>query len=75
MYDSKIRASIKEIRDNEQGSTYVRSKLLQKHPNMTIPSARTIQRWWVKEGTNREKGRPMDCEKKDGAKPLMKGGK
>ena len=63
-YRITVRAAIKEIRDNEQGAYYVHSKLKQKYPKLAIPSARTIQRWWVKEGTNRTKGRPREYEKK-----------
>lgn len=64
IYGEEVRGLINEIRDNDQGGGYVRSKLGQKHPEKLIPSERTIQRWWVKEGTNRKKGRPLDVEKK-----------
>jgi len=63
-YGEDVRGLINEIRDNDQGGDYVRSKLGQKHPEKLIPSSRTIQRWWVKEGTNRKKGKPLDIEKK-----------
>ena len=63
-YGSKVRAAVKELRDNQQGGCYVRSKLQQKYPDLAIPSERTLQRWWVKEGTNRTKGRPNEYEKK-----------
>ena len=53
-----------EVRDNKQGADYVRSKLLMKYPDKKIPSTRTINRLWVKQGTNREKGRPTNVEKK-----------
>jgi len=74
-YGEKVRGAVKEIRDNKQGGCYVRSKLIQKHPGLVIPSERTLQRWWVTEQTNREKGRPKKKEKKDGAEPLTKDGK
>lgn len=63
-YDASIQGYAKEIRDNMQGGYYVHSKLVQKYPDQKLPSARTLQRWWVKEGTNRKKGRPTDYEKK-----------
>ena len=52
------------IRDNEQGAAYVHSKLLQKFPKQKTPSIRTLQRAWVKQGTQRPKGKPTDREKK-----------
>lgn len=63
-YSKTIKRAISEIRDNNQGGGYVRSKLEQHYPGQKIPSERTLQRWWVSEGTNREKGRPRDNEKK-----------
>ena len=63
-YSSKLRSLVKELRDNEQGACYICSKLAQKYPDIAIPSERTLQRWWVKAGTNRRKGRPKDYEKK-----------
>lgn len=63
-YGNAVRAKVAEMRDNSQGGCYVLSKLRQKYPEMDAPSERTIQRWWVKEGTNRSKGRPNDYEKK-----------
>ena len=74
-YDSPVRNAVIEIRDNNQGGTYVRSKLKQKHPELVIPHERTLQRWWACEGSNRAKGRPTDTEKKIGAKNHMKHGK
>ena len=75
LYDSFIRHAANEIRDNKQGGTYVRSKLIQKHPELAIPHERTLQRWWVSEGSNRTKGRPSDSEKKVGANKPTKHGK
>lgn len=63
-YNQELWEKVKEIRDNGQGGSYVYSKLNQLYPDLSIPSERTIQRWWVKEGTNRKKGRPLDIEKK-----------
>lgn len=74
-YGKKVRGAVKEIRDNKQGGCYVRSKLIQKYPGLVIPSERTLQRWWVGEQTNREKGRPKKKEKKDGVEPLTKDGR
>lgn len=74
-YGKEIRGVVKEIRDNKQGGSYVRSKIIQKHPELEVPSERTLQRWWVSERTNRAKGRPVKKEKKDGAKRPMKDGK
>jgi len=64
IYKSDTHELIKEVRDNEQGANYVRSKLLMKYPKRKIPCERTIQRLWLKQGTNRSKGRPTDTEKK-----------
>lgn len=55
---------VEEVRDNSQGGSYVRSKLEQIYPDMKAPSERTLQRWWVKQGTNRQRGRPTIHEKK-----------
>lgn len=63
-YRGLVRKKVKELRDNRQGGCYIYSKLKQKYPELAIPSARTLQRWWVKEGSNRPKGRPGDYEKK-----------
>lgn len=63
-YGMEVRSKVAELRDNMQGGCYVRSKLEQKYPKISIPCERTLQRWWVKEGTNRAKGRPNDYEKK-----------
>jgi len=64
IYKEDTHELINEIRDNQQGGNYVRSKLLMKHPDKKIPCARTIQRLWNKQGTARAKGRPTDREKK-----------
>lgn len=63
-FKADTHALIDEVRDNEQGADYVRSKLLIKHPKRKIPCTRTIQRLWLKQGTSRPKGRPTDTEKK-----------
>lgn len=65
-YKEEIRDKVDEIRDNQQGGTYVYSKLKAKHPDLSIPSVRTLTRWWAKEQTNRPKGRPKEKEKKNG---------
>lgn len=64
VYDAEVRAAVKKIRDNQQGGSYVRSKLLKNHPNLPTPCIRTLTRWWNKEGTNRSKGRVRKTEKK-----------
>jgi hypothetical protein len=63
-YDDSIKKKVEELRDNNQGGGYIRSKLKQHYPDVQLPSERTIQRWWVQQGTNRKKGRPRDYEKK-----------
>ncbi|MEM6404667.1 MAG: helix-turn-helix domain-containing protein [Cyanobacteria bacterium P01_D01_bin.116] len=70
-YGEAVRNKVAELRDNEQGSTYIYSKLKEKYPQLPTPSARTLNRWWVKEQTNRPKGRPKEEEKKHGAKNLI----
>jgi hypothetical protein len=73
-YGEEVTTAIASIRDNAQGATYVHSKLLQKYPDLAVPTARTIQRWWEKSGTNRTKGRPRKQEKKSGVpKPTIHG--
>lgn len=74
-YSGTVRSAVKELRDNGQGGSYIRSKLLQKYPQLTIPSERTLQRWWVKEGSNSKKGRPEAVEKKSGVIKHMTLGK
>lgn len=64
IYGDVIREKVNDIRDNQQGSYYVHSKLVEKHPNLKRPSTRTLNRWWQKEGTNRQKGKPSSSEKK-----------
>lgn len=65
-YQNDVRNLVNKIRDNQQGATYVYSKLKVVNPDLPVPSARTLTRWWVKEQTNRVKGRPKDKEKKIG---------
>ena len=64
IYPASIREAVEGVRDNMQGAGYVHSKLKQRNPERCIPSERTLQRWWVTQGSNRKKGRPADVEKK-----------
>lgn len=74
IYGSSIREQVDLIRDNQQGSAYVYSKFCQKYPKQTPPSRRTLNRWWQKDGSNRQRGRPTLSEKKDGLiKPIKPG--
>jgi len=66
-YPKVIKEKIDKIRDNNQGASYVCSKLKQLNPSLSIPHMRTIQRWWVKEQTNLPKGRPSEEKKELGA--------
>lgn len=75
IYGQKVRDLVNEIRDNRQGANYVSSKLLVKHPNTLSPTPRTLQRWWVKEDSNRSQGRIPEEEKKRGVVKFMKRGK
>ncbi len=63
-YDEEVRLKADQIRDGTQGGVYVHCKMLEQYPGEPVPSARTLQRWWKKQGTNREKGRPLTEEKK-----------
>ena len=74
-YSNQVRTTIATIRDNGQGAYYVRSKMVMQDVTSSIPSTRTIQRWWAKEETNRPKGRPKGTEKKHGVKSLTIPGK
>ena len=71
-YGEETDQLVAELRDNSQGADYVVSKLQQYHPEKEIPSARTLQRRWLEEGTNSPKGRPTEEndaeEKKNGQK-------
>lgn len=67
-FSQAVHDAINEIRDNNQGATYVYSKLLKDYPHLDIPSARTISDWWKQQGTNRQRGRPVSSEKKTGQK-------
>lgn len=73
-YSSEIRKKVSEIRDNEQGGNYVASKFRQRYPDLTGPSARTLQRWWAQSGTANPQGRPKEEIKKTGVKNLMGAG-
>ena len=64
IYKAATYEEVDSIRDNAQGAAYVHSKLVQKHPQKQVPSIRTLQRAWVKQGTQRPKGKPSDREKK-----------
>ena len=75
IYDKDIYLKAKEIRDNMQGGCYVRSKLIQKYPELAVPHERTLQRNWLAEGSNRQKGRPSNKEKRGGVLRYMKFGK
>ena len=75
LYGEEVRSEVSKIRDNQQGASYVCSKMQQKHPELPCPSIRTLNRWWVKEQSNRSKGRPSRKEKKAGVKRLIKSGK
>lgn len=63
-YDSEVRQAVKKIRDNQQGASYVRSKLIKDYPDLQAPCIRTLTRWWLEEGTNRDRGRISNREKK-----------
>lgn len=63
-YGQEVRDAINEIRDNQQGASYVRSKLIKNHPDLKAPCLRTMTRWWLAEGTNRKRGRVRKEEKK-----------
>jgi len=74
-YGAEIREEVNQIRDNMQGGDYVHSKLVSANPDRDVPSARTLNKWWVEEGTNRKKGRPTKQEKKTGVRKRTKSGK
>lgn len=67
-FDEKIRAAVSIIRDNNQGASYVHSKLKARFPDDIVPSVRTLQRWWAEQGTSLPRRRPKNNEKKDGVK-------
>jgi len=75
IYGQEVRGLVKKIRDNKQGANYVSSKLLIKYPKILSPSPRTLQRWWVKEESNRSQGRIPDDEKKRGVTKFITLGK
>ena len=73
-FSQQVREIINEIRDNNQGATYVYSKLVKDYPDLAKPKARTLSRWWKKQETNRQRGRPVSSEKKHGqVKPITPG--
>jgi len=55
---------VDQIRDNDQGASYVYSRLLMRYPAEACPSIRTIQRRWASQGSNRVQGRPSNSKKK-----------
>lgn len=63
-YDEVIRDKADRLRDHRQGGEYIHSKLLIACPGEVVPSARTLQRWWVVQGTARGRGRVEEREKK-----------
>jgi hypothetical protein len=73
--DEKILTELAIIRDNNQGASYVHFKLKDKFPDLKVPSVRTLQRWWAKEGTGLPRRRPKRVEKKDGVNKPMKLGR
>ena len=75
IYSQDVRNLVKKIRDYKQGANYVHSKILSKFPQSPCPCPRTLQRWWVKENSNRPQGRVTEEEKKIGVKKSMKLGK
>lgn len=64
IYSESVKQQANAIRDNQQGAYYVHSKLLELVKLCAVPSTRTLNRWWVKAGTNRKAGRPTSVEKK-----------
>ena len=74
-FTQAVHEAVNEIRDNNQGASYVYSKLAKDYSHLTIPKARTLGRWWKKQGTNRQRGRPVSSEKKDGQEKLITLGK
>jgi len=70
-----VHDAVNEIRDNNQGATYVYSKLVKDYPDLVLPKARTLSRWWKKQGINRQRGRPVSSEKKGGQVKLTTPGK
>lgn len=65
-FSQRVHDLINQLRDNNQGATYVYSKMVKNHPDMPAPKARTLSRWWKNEGTNRQRGRSVASEKKHG---------
>lgn len=69
-FSESVHQAIDTIRDNNQGSYYVYSKLVKDYSHLDLPKARTLSRWWKTQGTNRKRGRPLSAEKKHGPKRL-----
>lgn len=74
-FSQAVHDAIEEIRDNNQGSNYVYSKLVKDYPHLKLPSARTLSRWWKQQGINRQRGRPVTAEKKGGPNRFTTPGK
>lgn len=74
-FSQSVHQAIEAIRDNNQGSYYVYSKLVKDYSHLDLPKARTLSRWWKAQGTNRKRGRPVSSEKKHGPKKLTIPGK
>lgn len=56
LFDDQVRQRIEALRDNNQGADYIVSKYRNKYPDEKCPSARTLQRWWKKQGSNLPRG-------------------
>jgi transposase-like protein len=74
-FGHEIRDAVAKIRDNSQGAEYIRSKLEMELNGKRLPCARTIQRWWAAEGSNRLPGRVREQEKRDGLSKSTESGK
>jgi len=73
-FSPAVHIAIDSIRDNGQGAPYVYSKLSKDYPDLLIPKARTLNRWWKQDGTNRARGRRVGRKKKGGPiKPIILG--
>ena len=59
LYGPGIWEKASRARDYGQGAPYVRSVLLEAHPDQAVPHERTIQRRWAAQGGNRPRGRPQ----------------
>ena len=57
VFGQSIKDLISAEKTGKQGAPYIRSILLEAHPDLRIPHERTIQRWWRKAGINRPRGK------------------